>query len=50
MGAPGGYTEGMSRAGALHGLGNGVVVQVAEEMGRWSLDVGNRTLMRRMKG
>jgi len=40
MGTPAGYTEGMSRAAALHGLGNGVVVQVAEEMGRWALDGG----------
>jgi DNA (cytosine-5)-methyltransferase 1 len=39
MGAPGGYTEGMSRAAALHALGNGVVVQVAEEMGIWALGV-----------
>lgn len=38
MGAPDGYTEGMSRTQALKGLGNGVVVQVAAEVGKWVLD------------
>lgn len=37
MGAPEGYTDSMSRTQALKGLGNGVVVQVAQEVGRWAL-------------
>ena len=28
----------MSRTAAIHGLGNGVVVQVAEAVGAWALD------------
>ena len=38
MGAPEGWTEGLSRTAAIHGLGNGVVVQVAEVVGAWALD------------
>lgn len=37
MGAPDGWTAGMSRTQALKGLGNGVVVHVAEEVGKWTL-------------
>lgn len=36
MGAPEGWTEGLSRTAAIHGLGNGVVIQVAEEVGKWA--------------
>ena len=39
MGAPQGWTDCASRTGALRGLGNGVVVQVAEEIGRWAMEV-----------
>ncbi len=39
MGAPQGWTDCASRPGALKGLGNGVVVQVAEEIGRWAMEV-----------
>ncbi len=37
MGAPDGWTDGMSRTQAIKGLGNGVVVQVAEAVGNWVL-------------
>lgn len=38
MGAPHGWTDVVSRTAAIRGLGNGVVVQVAELIGRWALD------------
>ena len=38
MGAPEGYTAGISRTAQIHGLGNGVVVQVAEYVGQWALE------------
>lgn len=38
MGAPEGFTDCVSRTQALKGLGNGVVVQVAEEAGKWALE------------
>ncbi len=31
--------QGTSRTASLKGLGNGVVVQVAEEVGRWAMEV-----------
>ena len=37
MGAPENWTGDLSRTAALKGLGNGVVVQVAEAVGRWAL-------------
>ena len=37
MGAPEGWTDGMSRTQAIKGLGNGVVVHVAEVVGKWVL-------------
>ena len=38
MGAPEGWTEGLSRTARIHGRGNGVVVQVAEVIGAWALE------------
>lgn len=38
MGAPENWCDGLSRTAAIKGYGNGVVVQVAEAVGRWALE------------
>jgi hypothetical protein len=38
MGAPADWFCGLSRTAAIRGAGNGVVVQVAEAVGRWALE------------
>ena len=44
MGAPPGWCDGLSRTASIRCYGNGVVVQVAEIVGAWTMDVAAEVL------